>query len=234
MGGFFFCSVHVKQAPMPGRHLPNKNRHQRWCWRLVWEWKCDGARTPNMLTLWYRATRTKHTYTARASQIFAVSLLSGWHDLWSWQLHTFFSRFQIQSNEKFGSATRHFLPHAHSNFTKSEVLGNTKIGTYPHQLWQSGFHAVRIRTSRSFWSAWNTKNGTQPHQIWQSGLWSRNHTTPGRVWSGYHNPFSSRSDWPLPWQQSRDMSESTVSSVLGRLVRASSCEASGSGTGVIC
>ena len=67
-------------------------------------------------------------------------------------LHTFFSRFQIQSNENFGSAIATSC-HMHvrdSNFTKSEVLGNTKIGTYSHQLWQSGFHALRIRTSRAF------------------------------------------------------------------------------------
>ena len=66
----------------------------------------------------------------------------------------FFSRFefQIQSNEKFSSAIATSC-HMHvrdSNFTKSEVLGNTKIGTYSHQLWQSGFHAVRIRSSRAF------------------------------------------------------------------------------------
>ena len=66
----FFSALFMcfKQAPMPGRYLPNKNRHQRWCWRLLWEWKWDGARTPIMLTLWYRTARTKHT--ARASQIF--------------------------------------------------------------------------------------------------------------------------------------------------------------------
>ena len=54
-------------------------------------------------------------------------------------LHTIFSRFQIQSNEKLGSAIATFC-HMHvrdSNFTKSEALGNTKIGTYSHQLWQS-------------------------------------------------------------------------------------------------
>ena len=56
-------------------------------------------------------------------------------------LHTFFSRFQIQSNEKFRSAnaTSCHMHVRNSNFTKSELLGNTKIGTYPHHGWQSGF-----------------------------------------------------------------------------------------------
>ena len=47
-------------------------------------------------------------------------------------LHTFFRRIQIRSKEKFGStittSCHTQLPHD-SNFTQSEVLGNTKNGT---------------------------------------------------------------------------------------------------------
>ena len=135
-------------------------------------------------------------------------------------VHTFFSRFQVQSNEKLGSTMRRFrkrwrrpqilhfcgddrrirsmhvlirprllpytsivptklqdlrpspsftkssiatschMPVRDSNFTQSEVLRNTKNGTLLHQLWQSGMHAVRIRTSRAFWGTWEHKNGT--------------------------------------------------------------------------
>ena len=90
-------------------------------------------------------------------------------------LHTFFSRFQIQSNEKFGSAIATSC-HMHvrdSNFTKSEVLGTTKIGTYSHQLWQSGFHL--ITQSEFELHALSEVPGTPKMvlshiKIWQSGL----------------------------------------------------------------
>ena len=159
MGGFFsVLFMCFNQAPMQGRHLPNKIRHQRWCWRLVWEWKCDGARTPIMLTLWYRTAIDVNKAHGQSFADFLRWVFFQVDMIYDHDLHTFFSRFQIQSNEKFGSATATSC-HMHvrnSNFTKSEVLGNTKIGTYPHQLWQSGFHAVIIRTSRAFWSTWNT------------------------------------------------------------------------------
>ena len=79
-----------KRASRPqckGVICQTKIRNQRWCWRLVWEWKCDGARTPIKLALCYRhalcplfprqLTRTKHA--DRASQIFCGECLpSGW------------------------------------------------------------------------------------------------------------------------------------------------------------
>ena len=110
----FMC---FKPAPMQGRHLPSEIRHQRWCWRLVWVWKCDCARTPIMLTLWDANKAHGQSFADFLRWVFfQVDMI------YDQDLHTFFSRFQIQSNEKFGSAIATSC-HMHvrdSNFTKSD------------------------------------------------------------------------------------------------------------------
>ena len=132
MGGFFsVLFMCFKQAPKQGRHLPNKIRHQRWCWRLVWEWKCDGARTPIMLTLWYRTAIDANEAHGQSFADFLRWIFFQVDMIYDHDLHPFFSRFQIQSNEKFGSAIATSC-HMHirdSNFTKSDR------GTWWHQNW---------------------------------------------------------------------------------------------------
>ena len=58
-------------------------------------------------------------------------------------LHTFFSRFQIQSNETFGSviagATSCHMHVLDSNFMKFEVVGNTKMVLTHTNYGKAGF-----------------------------------------------------------------------------------------------
>ena len=132
MGGFFFCSVHVFQTSPNARASFAKQKSASAMMltsRLRVEvWRCSNANHADTLVPhgnWReRSTRPELRRFLRWV-FFQVDMIYD-HDL-----HTFFSRFQIQSNEKFGSAIATSC-HMHvrdSNFTKSEVLGNTKIGT---------------------------------------------------------------------------------------------------------
>ena len=160
MGGFFsVLFMCFKQAPMQGRHLPNKIRHQQWCWRLALEWKCDGARTPIMLTLWYR-TRTNFGTRPELRRFFAVSLLSGWHDLWSWLTHVF-QQIPDPVKRKIWLSHRHFLPHARSQFELHEVRG-----TWQHQNWYLPTPIMAKRVSRSQNSNFTRFLKYLEHQKW--------------------------------------------------------------------
>ena len=126
-------------------------------------------------------------------------------------LHTFFSRFQKQSNEKFSSASL-LSPHVRSRFELHEVLGNTKIGTYSHQLWQSGFHACSQNSNFTQLHALSEVPGTPKMVIrdinyGKAGCDREITSRLGGIDRDNTTLFSSHSDWPLPWQQSRDTSE---------------------------
>ena len=82
--------------------------------------ECGSVTVLERQSCWHFGTRTKHT--ARASQIFLRWVFFQVDMIYDQDLHTFFSRFQIQSNEKFGLAIATSC-HMHvrdSNFTKSD------------------------------------------------------------------------------------------------------------------
>ena len=125
---------------------------------------------------WFIGTRLSISFETLSKDLLILNLASFAAGLSCSRLT--YTRFSADSRssltKNLAQSSPLFARHMHvrdSNFTQSDVLANTKNGTQPHQLWQSGFQAVRIRTSCAFWgrSTGNTKNGTQPHQIGQTG-----------------------------------------------------------------
>ena len=89
-----------------------------------------------------------------------VSLLSGWHDLWSWFTHVF-QQIPDPVKRKIWLSHRHFLPHARSQFQLHEVSG-----TWQHQNWYLPTRIMAKRVSRSHNSKLRALLNYLEHQIW--------------------------------------------------------------------
>ena len=125
---FLSQSVHVFQtSPNARASFPKQNSASAMMLTSrprVEVWRCSNANHADTLVL----HNANEAHGQSFADFFAVGLLSGWHDLWSWFTHVF-QQIPDPVYRKIWLSHRHFLPHARSRFELHEVWGRFYLVT---------------------------------------------------------------------------------------------------------